>query len=126
MSFARTAQCRAVVPSGSAALGLAFKSSSSIANLVLPAFAAATNRESFSPAAKATVPAISNVNKETRAFMFVTLRVRQTAAGIPELVDLHANLVQHRQQQVGHRRVIFVMQVASALQPAHASAREKI
>src|SRR5882672_2040204 len=50
----------------------------------------------------------------------------ESARRIAQRLKLHSSLIEHRQQEIRHRRVIFIFQVASAFQAALASADQQI
>src|SRR5678815_3698037 len=90
--------------------------SSATAAALLRALAASTRRKSFDAtvSAASTVPAMRNVS-ENAVSSARTLQVLQSSSAVAERFLFHAHLVEHRHEQVGHGRVVLVLQVTSAL-----------
>src|SRR5690606_30497398 len=123
----RTAQCSAVVPSGSVALTSMRASSRATAWVVFPALTALTSRVSpaavAAPAARTTAHRLKSV--DLIAFS-AALQVRERPGAVAELLQVHAGLVEHRHEQVRHRCVIRVLQVPPALHPAGRPAHDQV
>src|SRR5262245_5118162 len=101
--------------------GSIFFCSSATAAALLRALAASIRRTSYalSGSAASAAPATSSVSEQA-VTSARTLQILQRAGAVAERLLLHAHLGEHGDEQVGHRRVVLVLQVPSAL---HLSSR---
>src|SRR5688500_11655636 len=113
--FRYTAQCRAVVPSGSGAL--------TSAPLATSARAVAKSLDLTASTSGGTAPAAS-ANASAAAVSMCPLHLREDLRAVPERLFRHARAVQQGQQQVGQRRLVFVFEVLVAFEPAVAPAHD--
>src|SRR5262245_34039014 len=96
--------------------GSIFFCSSATAAALLRALAASMRRRSFDAtvSAASAVPATSSVSDQP-VTSARTLQILQRASAVAERLLLHTHLGEHGDEQVGHRRVVLVLQVPSAL-----------
>src|SRR5258708_1459945 len=114
----------AVEPSGVAALTSTEGSSASKA-LTSRRFTASSSRRSVEDdAAHAAERAATRSNK-VRRIQSLDCQVLQFTRAIAELVSFHTGLLEHRQQQVVHRRFVGILDVTAALDLAGPSPNQR-
>src|SRR5262245_52455501 len=107
-------------------LGSIFFCSNATAAALLRVFAASTSRRSFEATVSAAKAEVAIARTENAVSMRMALQILERAGTVAERLVLHAHLAEHRHEQVRHRRVVFVLQVPSALHLARRAADEEV
>src|SRR5262245_36616532 len=107
--------------------GSIFFCSSATAAALLRAFAASMRRRSFEAtvSAASAEPTTSSVSEQTMTSAR-TLQILQCPGAVAERLLLHAHFGEHGDEQVGHRRVVLVLQMPSALHLSSRAANHKV